>query len=425
MSLLRPAALLAAMVGVVVALALWGPPALRALRSPKEASIATITLKTEAFQRTIPAEGYLKAEQATPISAPPGNTPLKIAWLKENGSNVKEGEVVVRFDRSQFERKLEDGHSDKEVANAKLASEQVQASDARASRNRTAELARMDLAATQARAQEGSEDIFSRNEILSSRIDGQLSEARVKHSGETNRIGHSISRKKVELLGLQRKAAELKISQADSGLERMEVTAPHDGIFVLHRSDLKAGDMLYPGRPIAKLPLVETMEAEVFVLEADAMGLKAGIGATVQLESHGEKAFAASIKKVDALAKRRQREVPTQYFAVTLSIDKTDKALMKPGQRVRASLNIASVDAIVVPRQCIFDVDGEMVAYKRVASSFEAVKVKLGPGTPGRVVVEQGLSDGDIIATQSPYKLASNDTKTDESKPVSGAGGGS
>jgi multidrug efflux pump subunit AcrA (membrane-fusion protein) len=424
MKRLRTLALAGFVIAAAVAMVLFAPRILGAFQPQASTSIQTITLKTESFERTIPAEGYLKAEQATPITPPPGRGRLKIAWIKDNGSTVKKGEVVVRFDRSEFERNLENGESDKKVANAQLGSERIQSSNARANRERTADLAKMDLEVTRARAEEGTEDIYSRNEILTSQIDGKLSEARVQHSTATDRIDRSITRKKLQLLELQKKAAEIKITQANSGLERMEVTAPHDGIFVYERAELKAGDQVYPGRPLAKLPLVDTMEAEVFVLEADAMGLEAGVPASLVLESQGGTRFAASIKKVDALAKRRQREVPTQYFAVTLSIEKTDTAVMKPGQRIRSTLKLESVEALVVPRQCIFDVDGELVAYKKVGSGFEVVKVKLGPGTPGRVVVEEGLASGDVVATQDPFKVGKESQDEEDDKGSSEGEGG-
>jgi hypothetical protein len=419
---LKRLALFGALAGALVALAMFGPKLVRSLSEPAKPQIPTITLESESFERIIPAEGYLKAEQATPLSAPPGRTPLKIAWMKDNGSPVKKGEVVVRFDRSQFERDLANGKSDEEVAQAQLASERVQSKNAQSSRSRTAELAQMDLEVTKTRASEGTEAIYSRNEILNSRIDGQLSEARVAHSGKGNRIDRSISRKKIELLALQKQAAELKISRAASGLERMEVSAPHDGIFVYNDSDQKAGDVVYPGRPLGRLPLVDIMEAEVFVLEADAMGLKAEIPATLYLESTGARAFEASIKKVDALAKRRQEDVPIQYFAVTLAIAKTDTALMKPGQRVRASLHLGAVEGLVVPRQCVFELDGEIVAYRQREDSFEAVKIKLGAGTPGRVLVEEGLAPGDVIATKNPFQVTTEDTESGETSTESEAG---
>jgi hypothetical protein len=420
-------AIVGGVAGAIVAAVIFGPAAVRSMSTPKKASIDTLTITKQSFERVIPAEGYLKAEQATPMSAPPGRMPLKIAWIKENGSQVKEGEVVVRFDRAQFERDMADGKSDEEVAVAQLSSERIQSKTTQASRSRTAALARMDLEVTKARANEGTEEIYSRNEVLNSRIDGKLSEARVEHSGKGNRIDRSISRKKLELLALQKKAAELKISKAASGLERMEVTAPHDGIFVYEDSEQKAGDMVYPGRKIGRLPLVETMEAEVFVLEADAMGLVPEIPASIFLESDGATPFEAKIKKVDALAKRRQNSVPIKYFAVTLAIAETDKAVMKPGQRVRASLLVAAIDALVVPRQCVFDVDGEIVVYRQRANSFEPVKVKLGPGTPGRVVIEEGLDAGDVIAAQNPFAVAGdkdNESETGSDSAEVGASGG-
>ena len=138
---LRILAIVSGLIALGVAALMLAPRALSAFDSPGSTSVQSITLKPEPFERTIPAEGYLKAEQATPITAPPGNGRLKIAWIKDNGSSVKKGEVVVRFDRSEFERDLENGESDKKVANAKLGSEKLQSSNARANRERSADLA--------------------------------------------------------------------------------------------------------------------------------------------------------------------------------------------------------------------------------------------------------------------------------------------
>lgn len=383
------------------------------LRTAESTDVPTMRVQTQAFERSIPAEGYLKAEKATPITAPVGVPPLKIAWLKENGSNVKEGEVVVRFDEDEFQRSLSDGRTDREVAEVKLASEQATTESAANTRDRTVELAKLNLEVAKARAEEEDDEIFSANEILNSRIDGKLSEARVQHAQRATSIDRKISRSKMRLLELERKAAELSIGRAQQGLTKMEVIAPHAGIFVYEDSDLKAGDTVYPGRPIASLPLVETMEAEVFVLEADAMGLAPGKKASLVLEAHRDQHYAATIKSVDSLAKPRQREVPIQYFSVILSLETTDPEIMKPGQRVEARLELESADAITLPRQCVFEVNGEMVAFRKQGSAFEAVKLELGTGTPGLVVVESGLSAGDIIATRDPFGKAG--AKDDES----------
>lgn len=389
---------------------------------PEGKLIHSLVVQSDHFVREVQAEGYLQAEQATPITTPPGRRPLKIAWLQKNGQPVRAGDVVVRFDQEQLRRSLADGQDDLAIANAKLATERMQTSASVSDRQRKAEMAQMDLAQAKDRASSQDDEIFSRNELIGSQIDGKLSEARVSHANKASRVDKAISGSKLELLALERQAANIAIDIAQKGLERMEVTAPHDGIFVYEDSDLKIGDSIYPRQTVGKLPLIDKMEAEVFVLEADARGLEVGKKATVVLEAHRDIEFSATIKSVATLAKPRQRDVPIQYFAVILELEKTDTTVMKPGQRVNATLSLDSVDALVVPRQCIFTVDGDFIAYRLSQGHYEPVSVTLGTGTPGRVVIEKGLMAGDIIATQDPFAAAqSSDGEDTDSETSEGA----
>ena len=67
----------------------------------------------------------------------------------------------------------------------------------------------------------------------------------------------------------------------------------------------RVGDNVWNGQPLAEIPDLSTMEAEVYVLEADAGGLKAGKPATVAVESAPGVTYPARIQRVDALAKPR------------------------------------------------------------------------------------------------------------------------
>ena len=367
-------------------------------------SVPTITLEAEDFERIVPADGYLKAETATEINGPPGSGPLRIAWLAENGSTVEEGDVVVRFDQEEFKRKLADGKAASNAASAKLQSQYLQGESSVQGRTSAAELAQMDLELSRRRAGEATDEIFSRHEILNFSIDGALSEARVEHAEKATVIDQSINRSKVELLRIERKAGELAVQRAQKGLERMEMRAPHGGVFVYARDGIEPGIVVHSGWGIGLLPQTETMEAEVFVLEADALGLEEGKSATVVIESRPEASYQATIKSVGALAQPRQRDVPIQYFMVVLAFEQTDTAVMKPGQRVRASLKLDASRAIVVPRQCLFEIDNSMVVYRLADGKFEPVEVTLGHGTPGRVVIEEGVEEGDVIATLNPLQ---------------------
>jgi hypothetical protein len=59
-------------------------------------------------------------------------------------------------------------------------------------------------------------------------------------------------------------------------------------------------------------------------------------------------------------------------------------------------------EALVLPRQAVFDDHGQSIAYRWQNAGFEKVKLVLGPSSLGRVVIEEGLGEGDTIALMDP-----------------------
>ena len=406
------------LVAAVLVLGALGLATGRALRgrhpaAAAEAEVATYTVRQEKFVRRVTAEGNLKAVKATQLAAPRssggGFGPMKIAWLAPDGINVKAGDVVVRFDPSDPEKQLRDGEADLAAADAKLGSERIKSKAAVGGRETDAVLAGEELA-EQRKFQAKDEQIFSRNQIIEAQIDEQLAGAKQQHADDAKRIEQHRSGTNAAVISVEHKKAELTISHAKEALQKMEITAPHDGIFVLRRNwrgELpKLGQAMWPGQPVAEIPLLDAMEAEVYVLEIDGSGLAEKQPADVVIEARPELVFHAHIALVDKLAQPRNDGSPVQYFGVKLALDTTDVAVMKPGQRVRATLVLDQEDALVVPRQAVIDREGKNVVYRRGATGFEPVPVELGAATSGRVVIKRGLAAGDVIALRDPTRAA-------------------
>lgn len=179
---------------------------------------------------------------------------------------------------------------------------------------------------------------------------------------------------------------------------------------------VRVGDTVWPGRPLAKIPDLTEMQAEVFVLEADAGDLESGQSATVWLESDPENPHPATLKSIDPMAGRRNRRVPVQYFRTILDLEHTDVESMKPGSRIHAEITIADLDtAITVPRQAICNLEGAMVVYRWSRGTFEVTEVVLGPTAFGRVVVVSGLENGDRIALRDPTAARDHANETGRS----------
>jgi multidrug efflux pump subunit AcrA (membrane-fusion protein) len=372
--------------------------------------VTTLTVKQEPFTRRVSAEGNLRAVKATPVSAPQsggGFGPMKIAWIAPDGAAVKEGEVIMRFDPTDPEKQLREGKADLAIASAKLAQEAIKSKTAVAGRDAAADLAGDELE-QQRKFQSKDKEIFSRNQIVESEIDEHLAGAKQSHAEQTKQIERKLAHSKAGVIAVEKQKAQIAIAHATTALASMEVKAPHDGILVLRRNwrgePPRVGEQAWPGQKIAEIPLLDSMEAEVFVLEVDGSGITEKQPAEIVVAARPERTYKGTIKLVDKLAKPRVPGVPVQYFAVVVELEKTDHDVMKPGQRVRATLILDKADALVVPRQAVTDKEGKNIVYRRGARGFEPVEVELGAGTSGRVVITKGLAAGDVIALRDPTR---------------------
>jgi HlyD family secretion protein len=374
-------------------------------------SVPTYEVHRIPFARHVTAEGNLRAVKSDAVSAPTidDGPPMKIAWLACDGCQVHKGEVVARFDPTDFQKKMKDGESDRATAEAKIQKERTDTGALLRDRDRTTDLSQAELEKQEKFAAKDTL-IFSRNQIIESDIDKQLWNAKMSNAEEAQKIERSLSRTKVDLLVLERRKAEIAMLQAQKGLDNAEITAPHDGIFIIERdwrgNLWKVGDTVWAGLRLASLPLLDDMEVEAFVLEADAGGLSIGLPASVILEANPDVVYRATIKNVDKLAKPRVRDVPINYFSVILALERTDKDRMKPGQRVRATMNLDERQALAVPRQAVFEKDGRQVVYVASGTGFEERKVTLDVSSPGLVVIETGLREGERIALRDPTRPA-------------------
>src|ERR1035438_6362867 len=112
-------------IGIVLgALVLVGAvaAALRTKLSPVSSDIPVVRVKRGDLTLRIHANGELGAEHSAGLSAPPiGGGSLQITHLLRTGSQVKAGDIVVEFDPSEQQYKLEQNRSDLQQAEQEIA----------------------------------------------------------------------------------------------------------------------------------------------------------------------------------------------------------------------------------------------------------------------------------------------------------------
>jgi multidrug resistance efflux pump len=370
--------------------------------------VPTYEVSRGEFVRRVYADGNLEAAQATSLSPPPSvRGPMRIAWLAPDGSRVQAGDTVILFDPTDLEDQLQDGLSERARTDSRITQKRVNEDKTQRDLDRDAGVAEMDL--TYAREfQSKDPEIFSRIDIIESELDESLATSKKEHADVMRTIRQDLGQVEMDLLDLERRKTDIQIQQAESDLRQLEVTAPHEGIFVLKEfwgEIPQVGSVVWGGSRVAEIPQLDVMDVKVYVLEADAGGLEEGIPATVVLDAHPDRLYQAKVKAVDALAQQRNRWVPVQYFGVVLELEKTEPEIMKPGQRVRAVLVLdRQQDVLSIPRQAVFSEDDKSIVYVRRMGGFEAVEVKTGAAGLGLVVVEEGLEEGDLVALRDPTR---------------------
>jgi RND family efflux transporter MFP subunit len=390
---------------ILAGLGLLGWTALRAVALPK---VPTYTVSRGPYRNEVLAYGLLQAQRSTPVTVPNNlQRPMRVAWLAPAGA-VKQNDVVVIFDASEVEKQYEDGRSDRASAESKMRK-------ARSEGDRSSAALGLDLTLAQEELKRAEDvaptdaAIFSRNQILESSLDRGLLQKRVQTNDAKKMPVERLAAADFALADIERKKAALKVTQAEQSLKSLKVLAPHDGTLVYPlywRGDgIAIGDTAWPSQTVAELPDLSTLEAKVFVLEGDGGSLAVDRKAVVEIEGQPGLVFEAKVRRVDAVAKTRDRQSPVKYFEVALTLDKSQGAGLKPGQRVRATILIDDLaDVVAVPRGALFEKDGRRLVYRFEDGRFRPVEVVVGRRSLGRVVIEKGVGPGDRIALADPER---------------------
>lgn len=413
--------------GGLILIGLVGFLVIGALDPGSISSTQTMKLKAGPFRLRVTAEGTLEASRATPITVPVrSRRPMTIAWIIDDGTKVTKDQVLFRFDPTDFTRDLETGQTDRTKIDFQIDNATTQRQSNLSKLSLDADLASKELEVSK-NYQTTDEQVYSKLEILESAIDTRLAAERKSHAETSFDIQGQLADADIELLEIEGHKADLTIEMAEDALDELEIRAPHDGIIVLERNwqgqTKQIGESCYPGRPLAGLPDLETLQAEVWVLEADAGGIQPGNPVVITVESRPDRPFQGIVSSIDPIAQRRVRWVPVQYFRVVVDLPETDLAVMKPGARVKAEIVTADLEnALTVPRQAVGTLDGKSMVWRFEGGDFIMVPVELGPASVSRVVIASGLESGDRVAMREPTTPSDNDHGQNDHGPLMGNG---
>jgi hypothetical protein len=144
------------------------------------------------------------------------------------------------------------------------------------------------------------------------------------------------------------------------------------------------------------------MEITARVNEQERTTLEIGQAATVRANALPGQPLAAKITGLSGVALRsRDQAGPLRQFEVILRLDTPDTRL-RPGTTVSLTIHGRELaDVLTVPRQAVFQQDGQSVVYIRRGDGFEPITVKVVGQSESRTAIE-GVEQGAEVALVNP-----------------------
>ena len=361
--------------------------------------------------------GELRAASSAQLIVPPVRGTLQIVKLLPTGTRVKKGDVIIEFDPSEQEYFVEQARSELMQAEQEITK------------------AKADAAVTAAQDQVGlisagyalrrAELDVSRNELLS-QIDGQknmlnLDEAKRRLEQLTQDVE---SRKKQNVANLavleeRRNRERLQMMQAQRTIEMLQMTSPIDGIVAVKESmegvmffttgmtfpEYRQGDLTSSGRTIAEVVDIDHMEVLARIAESERGNVNPGQVVEVQIDTQPGRVYSGKVKTISGQASRGGMfgppSGPSRRFDVTFELDNLDGSL-RPGVTTQVAIRGQEVKgALLLPRQALFEKDGEQIVYVRDGAGFAARKVKVLHRTESRVALD-GIQENEEVALVNP-----------------------
>lgn len=371
---------------------------------PLDANRAGLEVRRGALRPRVLLTGELVAERAVDLKVPrvKGNSQLQIRWMAEDGTAVRQGQVVAELDNSSFvaqieEKRLQASEAADELDRKRAETESAGAEKAFAVEQRRAELEKARIEAAVPRELLAL-TVYQEKQLALRRAEVALVKA--ERDLEAHRAASAAE------LGIQRislERARREIRDAEEAIAVLTLRAPRDGIFLAgdlpwEGRKLEAGDTLHYGQAVGSIPDLQSFAVHARLSDVDDGKIAPGLPAVCALDSHPAATFRGRVAQISPVARDVSRNSLLRYFPVRVALDRMDPR-MQPGMSVRVEVLGREVrDAVIAPRAGL---DLAARPPRARLAGGRTAEVRLGPCTATECVVVSGLKEGDRLVSGS------------------------
>ena len=384
-------------------------------RTGEAPNVTTAEVTRGDFVDYIQIRGDIRPAKSIVLAAPlQAGGEMQIVKLVANGAVVKKGDIVVEFDATSLQQRLQERRSELKTAEGEI--EQTAAQAKITAEQQATNLMKAKYDVDRAKLDLGKRDLVSRIEFEGAKLSLADAEQRLK---EVEAKALSVKAgADAEMLGKKRKRdkAQADVDRTLASIEALRLRTPADGTVNILQNprsgnmfggggvEFREGDRAWAGASILELPDLSSIHLEARLDESDRGRLKVGQTASVKIEAVPGKDLAARVDLISVLARVDFSSgwPPVRNFDLGLVLDDRDPRI-RPGMTATARIAADRLPNVtLIPSETIFQKDGRPVVYVVKGSKFEETSIEITRRGREQAAVSAGVQPGDRLAIRRP-----------------------
>jgi HlyD family secretion protein len=393
---------------IVLALVFWAVWTLFSKRTGVAGNNSTslATVERRDFVHSLRLHGTVEATQSYSVLVPSlsGATmdTLIVTRLVPSGTTVKQGDLLVEFDRQAQMKNFLDKQAEYRDFEEQIKKKQAE---------QAATLAKDESELHQAENAVGTAELEMRKNEIVSRIDAEknqenLEEAKAsaRQLRETFELKRQAAQAELRVLEIQRESARSAMLYAQRNADQMVIRSPVDGLSVLNlvwkegqMAEVREGEQVRSGVPIMQVVNPAAMQVYARVNQVDIPWLRVGQPVRVSLDAYPDLVLSGKLEQISPVSSASGFSQRVRNCAVTFSMRGSDPKLM-PDLSAAVDVLLDRVpNALVLPREAIMTENGQSYVIVNSKIGVERRLVKTGAVNDTEVLIESGLEAGTVV----------------------------
>lgn len=298
----------------------------------KQESIATAKVKQGDVVVRSFARGELRAVRSATLTAPNLFGTVQVTRLATLGSLAREKDLVVEFDDAEVISRLEEKQLELDQIDEQV--KKAQADLAIRDNQDQVELLRSRYAVRRAELEVKRNELISAIDAKKNQLTLEESKRRLLQLESDIKSRREQAQAELAVLSEKKNKATLELNRERQRLAQVKLIAPMSGLVAVKQNrstmmmfgqalpDIREGDQVQPGMPVADILDLSEMEVVAKVGELDRANLVEGQEVVMRLDALPEKHFTGKIKSLSGTASANMFSAdPAKKFDVLFSIE--------------------------------------------------------------------------------------------------------